>query len=464
MTQATTFARIAGDSVDWLAPELSALDEAARGRSRDPARCLPAHWRWCYLDSPAGGSGAAVALDGDRVIGKSGSVYLRMTVDGQPALAGLSEGMAVTPEARSWHVYRGLIETCWQACVADGVRFGFAFVTPTAAEFNRMLGWPVVGPAPVWMGVLDLGQALRARGLPGARLAPLLRPWLGLRLPVQPAAMEPVKDFDAGYDGLWASLAKARSVCVIKDARYLQWRYRACPGRTHECWSVSDVHGPRGLLVFRVGERNREAYLLELLARDDDWTACAAWWPGCWRGCAGWAWGLCARAALSTAPRRWCCARRVCAAGRAGRYPCRWCWPAIPRWSPSPRASRAGVSVWATGSSLGPLSYAVERAARTSRRAGTSRQTKSRTLKAPPRKAALSLLIPMRFRCIFKKIPNADTAARSPCAVWVSSFTALALIISCVGLFLDVLADEILSRPARHVGIADKRCASTMMT
>jgi hypothetical protein len=151
---ATAFERIADGNVDALAEQLSSLDEAVRGRWRDPSRCVPAYWRWCYVNNPVGRSGAGAALDGDRVLAKAGSVYLRVSVDGQEALAALSEGVAALPEARSWHVYRGLVECCWRAGAEDGVRFGFAFATPSASELNRALGWPLIGPGrfrwPAW--------------------------------------------------------------------------------------------------------------------------------------------------------------------------------------------------------------------------------------------------------------------------------------------------------------------------
>jgi hypothetical protein len=82
--------------------------------------------------------------------------------------------------------------------------------------------------------------------------------------------MVAVTGFDTSHDDLWSTLAPARPVCVVKDARYLEWRYRACPGRSHECWAAQGARGVEGLLVFRLGRRNREAYLLELLARNDD--------------------------------------------------------------------------------------------------------------------------------------------------------------------------------------------------
>ena len=82
--------------------------------------------------------------------------------------------------------------------------------------------------------------------------------------------MRSVNHFDDSFDELWLSIEKRRTVAVTKNAEYLNWRYVECPVRPYG--QIAAYHGDtlQGLAVFSIDKGRHDAYLLELLARDDD--------------------------------------------------------------------------------------------------------------------------------------------------------------------------------------------------
>jgi hypothetical protein len=236
----------------------------------------PDYWHWCYLEGPAG-SGTVAAIKDGHLIGKMGNVYSRLSVNGRSVKAGLLEGLEVVPEERTWQCFRGILASCVEASRDDRVSFGYAFSTKSSARMNQKIGWSILGRVPMYAAFVDVQQALTDRSLP----FPL--PWLGRFL--EPAIkislkevgdqfeayeFKPVERFDSCFDEIWSSVKESRTVAVVKDARYLNWRYRGCPDRKHECWAVYQKGLLQGWVVFRTRRRHREGCLLELVARNDD--------------------------------------------------------------------------------------------------------------------------------------------------------------------------------------------------
>jgi len=85
-------------------------------------------------------------------------------------------------------------------------------------------------------------------------------------------SFEESASFDARFDRFWEEVAPSfRNICV-RDAAYLEWRYRKIPDRRYRCAVVSSGGHLRGWVVTREvhdGEL-RKTRIVDLLARSDD--------------------------------------------------------------------------------------------------------------------------------------------------------------------------------------------------
>ena len=183
--------------------ELAAYEPAQR---EDYLRLLHDAWRddalsgeefdWWFARNPAG-SLMSVARDAGSIIGVAGHSLYRMVLGGEERLASFSVHATTAPAARGRGVFAGLERKHEEEAKARGVAVVLAFASaPTAPIFLGPLGWTEIARLRIW-----------ARPLPvGGKAAP------------------PVEEFEAAADAApdWPNH-------IVRDARYLNWRYLDSP-------------------------------------------------------------------------------------------------------------------------------------------------------------------------------------------------------------------------------------------
>lgn len=116
------------------------------------------------------------------------------------------------------------------------VAFNYGFNTATARRFSQLfVGATAVEP---------VAFARRDARRPWPRLAFAQRVLGAFRV-------ERVADFDGRFDDLFARVRDAYGLLVARDARYLSWRYAACPDSGYARYAVSRRGRLVGWAVFR---------------------------------------------------------------------------------------------------------------------------------------------------------------------------------------------------------------------
>lgn len=154
---------------------------------------------WWFSQNPAG-SLMSVARADAGVIGVAAHSLFRMVLGGRESLATFSVHATTTAAARGKGVFVGLERKHEAEAEARGAAVVLAFASaPTAPLFLGPLGWTAIGRPRIW-----------ARPLPRASF--------------RRGGAETVERFDLEGDAAarWANH-------VVRDARYLNWRYLESP-------------------------------------------------------------------------------------------------------------------------------------------------------------------------------------------------------------------------------------------
>jgi len=196
---------------------------------------------WWYDGNPAG-SLRSVAVRGGEVVGAAGHSLFPLVVGGQERLGQFSVHAATTPSARGLGIFRAL-EVRHEEQGRDRGSIcvlGFAGA-PTHGIFLGPLGWTQIDRRRVWARPLPVGRRGGANRL---------------------------DRFEERHGAVAAAAGSARwGNHVLRDARYLNWRYVESP-RTYRLLE-SDLGG-FAVVGFTQRKGVRIALLMELVGEDED--------------------------------------------------------------------------------------------------------------------------------------------------------------------------------------------------
>jgi hypothetical protein len=238
------------------------------GDGKIPPRTL-ARWRWLYLENPVGIVHHVVAEHEELgVVGGYASIPVRIHCQGEIKLATQNSDLMVLPEWRRHGARPGLF-------VQLGYLFYELFCGTGPGKALFCYGWPV----PAWR----MGQAYLKYWN--------IRDWDLLFREAGPGGFPPratsatlatreVAQVPGDVDALHARLAGTWELALVRDEKYLSWRYARCPDRKYrilECREVA-TGSLRGLAVYTVGDliRPHTSFLVDWLVPADDHDAAAA--------------------------------------------------------------------------------------------------------------------------------------------------------------------------------------------
>jgi GNAT superfamily N-acetyltransferase len=254
-------------------------------------------WEWQYQHNPAGSSIGSVLEMAGRPRGQIGSFPVRFRLAGRSLRVAHDHDLVIAPEARSLLALRALLQARAQINALADIPFLYGCVPKeNAAMLESLAGAQSVAPIPQLRCRLDVEPALTRRlRLPrvAARIlaAPLNRQarWRRRHLPLPEGLhWEEFEQLDGRTDRLWRQLRNDYPLQAVRDARYLNWRYRQLPGPHHRFFALLQPDGElAGLCVVRPGRGDaRPAQITELLAPS---TAPDALWTALIRHCLEWA-------------------------------------------------------------------------------------------------------------------------------------------------------------------------------
>jgi N-acetylglutamate synthase-like GNAT family acetyltransferase len=204
-------------------------------------------WEWRRQGVESSLPGFFVAVRDGAVIGAQGIQPIRMQVGDQHVVAACTLDYAVDSTARGG----GLgTELKLRTTIPPTAELSISTTANAAAHrITRALGGDAVGDAGVTYTLplrttAAIARRIAARAPALAPAAHLVGPLGDLLLAGRRAAgprrapdgtdLGVVGTFDAAFDRLWERMSPRYPVQVIRDARYLNWRYRSLPGvRTH---------------------------------------------------------------------------------------------------------------------------------------------------------------------------------------------------------------------------------------
>jgi GNAT superfamily N-acetyltransferase len=219
---------------------------------------------WLYRENPAGEAVIWYAATGGRAPESAGHYIVtpvRVAVHGSTVTASVSVNTVTHPEFRRQGVFVALAERVFEECARRGIAFTYGFPNRNSLPgFVGRLGFADIGRIPLLLAPLGpvatvpdgAGPGrrllLRAGGRAAWTLSRVVRSGLAGRARVTEVPADAVD-----VDRLWERLRGKYPVMVVRDGRYVAWRFGACPTRDYRVLVAHDERGPAGMVVTRIG-------------------------------------------------------------------------------------------------------------------------------------------------------------------------------------------------------------------
>lgn len=233
------------------------------------------HLRWQYFDTAQDGEAPLVDLavdssDPGRVAGLY-AVFPRPFQVGDRVVTGVQSLDTMTDrDFRRMGVFSELAKSLYTKLEDQGAALVYGFPNGSSVHgFQTKLGWSLLDPVPFLIRPLRTGYFLKKasnRGIFGhvdfsIGLIPY-RTELQLR--------EKADRFGDEYDKLWEAFKATFTTGLVRDSRYLNWRFSDNPRFRYRVLEARDSRQRlAGFCVFRIAEKHGGtiAYIMELMER-----------------------------------------------------------------------------------------------------------------------------------------------------------------------------------------------------
>ncbi len=196
---------------------------------------------WLYFDNPAGNLRAMLAMDGEVVAGQYVVVPLNFWLDGEKVTGTLSLDTVTHEDYRNQGIFTGLAEALFSRINDQGIQF--------------TIGFPNENSRPGFLGKLHFEQPCSFHGF--YRPVVPMPDWaIGLRrsvtrLPFLGRIETTDCPDEAWLEGMWAKEREQKSATMLKDAKFVRWRYAQNPAQNYRFMTMSRRNGdPVGYVVW----------------------------------------------------------------------------------------------------------------------------------------------------------------------------------------------------------------------
>ena len=201
---------------------------------------------WQHSANPAGLAQVGLAKENGshRIIGVLWLMPLKIQVGEEIVLGSQSMYALVHPDYRRQGIFTTLVDYLDRYGQEHGYQFTYGFPNPNSYPgFIRQLGWCDLGQARLFVRPLKADRLIERRLGNGLIQSTLAVGWRAiehfqfrLRSLGQQAAQVAVEEADTNspaLDDFWERIHSKYPVMVVRDTRFLDWRYTQVPGRRY---------------------------------------------------------------------------------------------------------------------------------------------------------------------------------------------------------------------------------------
>jgi predicted N-acetyltransferase YhbS len=219
-------------------------------------------WKWRYKENPVGLITIVLAEDKSGLVGQYALHPIRMKIGNSTRIAALSLDTMVHPDYRGQGMFIKLARHLYESVVRQGIPLIYGFPNEASHRgFVARLGWvDLCKRVPLFVKPLNMKRILGTKvdnklflivgGRFGQAGLSLLYPTIRSELP-DGCTIQQVRSFDERVDRLWEEASSGLNIILVRDRRYLNWRYVEKPRDSYTIFIAERAEGIVGYIVLK---------------------------------------------------------------------------------------------------------------------------------------------------------------------------------------------------------------------
>ena len=247
---------------------------------RFPGKTAVDFCRWKYLTNPIGDAPVGVAVKGSRVISVVAGTPKWIEINSKAVLAVELGDFITDSEYRKKGLFSSLIQLVCNEAASQGA--GFVYVRPNEISFavlTKALSFVETQKFDARRYVAPSGLIYRKVGLSPTVSRILGVDWIARQLALpssdRSVSVELLTGSVTEMDEFWERVRRGYSFALVRDNKYLNWRYVNCP-TAYQLWIAHRGDQAAGYLASSVSPTERIGHIVDLFTEAKDMGAAAA--------------------------------------------------------------------------------------------------------------------------------------------------------------------------------------------
>lgn len=220
------------------------------------------HWNWEYKNNPNNKLEILLATDKNKIVGHYAVIPMKMKIEANDYLTTLSLDTMMHKDYRGQGMFSVLAKTLYKELEKSGIPITYGFPNVNSIKGCKKLEWFEIADLPLLVKPINFKNLFYAY-IKNRFLSNTLGAFLNFFSLLTPTTrkkyeniiIKNIENFDKEFDKLWNSVKDEIMISVIRDSKYLNWRYIQKPEGDYTLFSIYEKNELKGYIVLKIEKK-----------------------------------------------------------------------------------------------------------------------------------------------------------------------------------------------------------------
>jgi len=221
------------------------------------------HWNWEYKLNPNKRIEIFLAFHNDKIIGQYAVIPVKMKIGNKDYITSLSLDTMTHKDYIGKSIFPTLAKKLYIDIGKNGIPITYGFPnTLSYHTFMNKLDWFEISDVPIYIRPLNFASLvdhyLKIKFLSkilGIFIDFFFNFTLKKKKIEKNLKIKKINEFGKEFDDLWKLTKKEMPICIVRDSKYLNWRYFEKPEEKYDVFAIRKDAKLKGYIILKIEER-----------------------------------------------------------------------------------------------------------------------------------------------------------------------------------------------------------------